>query len=395
MAMGDFGGWLKNWANGDNPQAGSQSTDSNGINGNWWKIWQAFLVLLNIPSLTIKSGIIGAAQLAAGVVDGVTMLLNGDNKLAVNLNMFYTETEVDDITEGIISALNAHKTSGDEHDYRYYGKSTVDSKDQAVVDLLNTHKASGDHDARYPSVSSFNSHVSNFDTHKTSGDHDARYVKLDGTNQSIDGTKDFTSGLNAKSGIPMVRLKGADDSILGLIAASAQYARRYMSLWISESSGQVAAITIVSEDIGNPTNNPGSVQVDRDVYAKGSKLATEEYVQTRVRSGSSYMTGQTDFLNNGSSGNTKIGSNTQVLAIPTGMRITKLSAAAIESDNDVLEYSSACNVQAGLVKLHVANSSGIPTFSIQDRNGGTIFSFAGTVPVNTGAAYTITITVSI
>lgn len=369
MAMGDFGGWLKNWANGDNPQAGSQSTDSNGINGNWWKIWQAFLVLLNIPSLTIKSGIIGAAQLAAGVVDGVTMLLNGDNKLAVNLNMFYTETEVDDITEGIISALNAHKTSGDEHDYRYYGKSAVDSKDQAVVDLLNTHKASGDHDARY--------------------------VKLDGTSQSIDGTKDFTSGVNAKAASPMFRLKSVDDTILGIIAASAQYARNYLSFWIRETSGPVEAITVVSADFGNPTLNPGSVQVDRDVYAKGSKLATEEYVQTRVRSGSSYMTGQTDFLNNGSSGNTKIGSNIQVLAIPSGMRITKLTAAAIESDNDVLEYSSACNVQAGLVKLHVANSDGLPTFSIQDRNGTTIFSFAGTVPVNTGAAYTITITVSI
>jgi hypothetical protein len=84
MAAQTIFNWILTWADGDTPGAGSQSADSSGTNGQFWKIGEKMDAIFSLPTSSLKSAIIGAAQLKTTVCDGVTVQLNGTtNKIEV------------------------------------------------------------------------------------------------------------------------------------------------------------------------------------------------------------------------------------------------------------------------------------------------------------------------
>jgi len=66
-------GWINTWADGDNPGAGSQSADSNGLNGDWWKIGEKMAHIFNLPATSLKDAIIGGRNLKTDTADGSTI----------------------------------------------------------------------------------------------------------------------------------------------------------------------------------------------------------------------------------------------------------------------------------------------------------------------------------
>ena len=84
MAAQTILNWLNTWAQGDNPGAGSQSEDSSGINGNFWKIAAKLNVIFSLPASILKNAIIGAPQLKTDVTDNATLTQDGStNKLKI------------------------------------------------------------------------------------------------------------------------------------------------------------------------------------------------------------------------------------------------------------------------------------------------------------------------
>jgi hypothetical protein len=149
----------------------------------------------------------------------------------------------------VSAALNTHKTSSD-HDSRYYTKSVVDSKDAAVqadVDAL-----------------------------------EAAAVKVTG-NQTIAGEKTLTDDLRVKKATPIIKVYGATETLRARIIGSESGADASIALQL-DGSTNVGAEEWANVLVAGKKDGILSVPA-RDVYAKGEKLASEKYVQERVKTG--------------------------------------------------------------------------------------------------------------
>ena len=82
MATQTIFGFVNTWTDGDAPMAGSQTADSSGINGNWWKLAEKMAALFELPATTLKSAIINGAQLKTTVFDAVTLEQDSSTKKA-------------------------------------------------------------------------------------------------------------------------------------------------------------------------------------------------------------------------------------------------------------------------------------------------------------------------
>ena len=69
---------LGTWLDNENPGAGAQNADSNGLNGNWIKLDNAFA---NInPDGSLKASVVDGVNLKSTCVDGSTIVQNGGTK---------------------------------------------------------------------------------------------------------------------------------------------------------------------------------------------------------------------------------------------------------------------------------------------------------------------------
>jgi hypothetical protein len=257
----------------------------------------------------------------------------------------------------VTTNLNTHKASGD-HDSRYYTEGEVDNK-------FAVHNASADHDGRY----------------YTEGESDARYTQLTG-DQSVDGVKTFVKKVVTK-GFEYECLD-TNGSPLARVRAGAITGTPFIKLEVYENGSYVPFLQCISE--------AGTVDIDRPVVVNGERLATEQYVVERVRSGSAYLHGQTANLSNGSGGYVLDGGTEKSFALPSGTRIQRISAWSPSGIIRLAEID--CDVSAELFKVYVQTTSNLTTIEIRDVvSGATLFS--GTAGKQQSGIIAVTLTISI
>jgi len=209
-----------------------------------------------------------------------------------------------------IAALIQHEGSGD-HDGRYYTQTLVDgiatqlsNAIAAANALLTTHKTSSDHDSRYYTQALVDGFVATLNglittangsltTHKASGDHDARYIlasalstliQTTGT-QTIGGSKTFTSSPTIKnSSGELIFTDGSDQPTMKLSAVGYGGGVVGVRIYVNSLSTGTAWVNVF-EATGSGTDSGKILLPARDVYAGANRLATELYVQARIRSG--------------------------------------------------------------------------------------------------------------
>jgi hypothetical protein len=152
----------------------------------------------------------------------------------------------------LTTSLNNHKTSSD-HDSRYYTESEVDVKDAAIqLQVTNL---------------------------------DAAAVKLSGA-QTVAGKKTLTDDLQVKKASPAIEIFNADESLKTRLYGYDSGSDRVITLQMEKTPGNYENLLMAKKGaalIDSP---------DRDVYAKGKKLATEEYVQDRLKTGNFVLNAQ-------------------------------------------------------------------------------------------------------
>jgi hypothetical protein len=84
MASQTIMNWLLTWADGDEPGAGSQSADSTGLNGQWWKIAEVLAGIFSLPSGALKASIIHGSNLNNDVVDMTSLTRDGSGAICIN-----------------------------------------------------------------------------------------------------------------------------------------------------------------------------------------------------------------------------------------------------------------------------------------------------------------------
>ena len=116
---------------------------------------------------------------------------------------------------------------------------------------------------------------------------DSAAVKLTGT-QTIAGEKTLTDNLKVKKATPIINIFGAAETLRARLLGSESGTDGSIALQIDHSAnaGSEEWHTILSASkkdliVAFP---------DRDVYSKGEKLATEQYVQERVKTGNFVLT---------------------------------------------------------------------------------------------------------
>lgn len=164
------------------------------------------------------------------------------------------DAELDGKVNTQAAALVSHKSSSD-HDGRYYTESEVDARDaeiQADVDAL-----------------------------------DSAAVKLSGA-QSVSGEKTLTDNLKIKKATPIINIFGSAETLRARLLGAESGADGIIALQIDHSAN------VGSEEwhtIFSASKKDLLVEFpDRDLYAKGEKLATEKYVQERVKTGNFVLT---------------------------------------------------------------------------------------------------------
>lgn len=258
-----------------------------------------------------------------------------------------------------VAALATHKTGGD-HDTRYYTEAEVDAIETGLANDIAAVEAA-------------------LDTHKSSGDHDARYQKLNSPVDVVVKKVAAAVELQKVDGTPVARFYGT---------TGPDGSQLYFQVWTGSVWSDVMYYLLGQTYVTFP---------NRDVYANGKKLATVDDVTNSIRSGSAYLHGQTDLIANASSGYTKVGTADQWFAIPQGKRITRIDVVPREADADVPGVLTASlNLDAQGVFVHIAGNGGAFIVSIKDRTLTTLWSatYAGS-PVNTGAVYAVTLTLSV
>jgi hypothetical protein len=195
---------------------------------------------------------------------------------------------------------------------------------EATADIA-AHVAAGntDHDGRY-------SKITDLTTHKSASDHDSRYytetevdamaVKLTG-DQNVDGAKTFLDPPVVKHATASVEFEDASGNetgrILSVVANTTDRLTR-LQAWKPSAGAYVDVIRGYAED--------GSADSDLDLYEHGKRLATQEYVQSRVRSGFFYIPLQR-YIASGTAATTYAvqdkDSQTLVVQIPNGAVLKK------------------------------------------------------------------------
>jgi hypothetical protein len=181
------------------------------------------------------------------LVPGTDTPNQGRNKWNTN------DTNLNAELGAVSAALTAHKTSAD-HDGRYSTEDEVDAKDAVIQTNLNNHKASADHDGSY--------------------------VKKAGA-ETIAGAKTFSESVKI--------VKATNTADCDITANTAQVRVRANAY----TDYKALSIELNKNTIADPSwdfvlfaaSNDERLICSRDVYAKGKKLATEEYVQDRVKTG--------------------------------------------------------------------------------------------------------------
>jgi hypothetical protein len=247
-------------------------------------------------------------------------------------------------------------------------------EDAITTDAANlvTHKASADHDGRY----------------YTEGEADtllAATVKLTGA-QTVAGVKTFTDDPIVKKVSPSIELQHSDASKLV----------RLGGVYTPETQLQLQAwVAGAWRTLLNYLEGSGYVDFPNDdLYSKSKKLATEEYVQARLRSGSRVLTGQTASLALGAgAAYTQINGVDQLLAVPVGTEITWVNAYS--EGGAIKTIGSAVNVaNEPAIKIRVtasANSGATAIVSIHRVNGDSLASVQGGQGMNGIFAVSLTL----
>src|SRR3972149_5881045 len=135
-----------------------------------------------------------------------------------------------------------------------------------------------------------NTTASNLTTHKSSADHDGRYytegetdallaatVKLTGA-QTVAGVKTLTDDPIVKKASPAIELQHSDASkLVRLGGAYTPETQLQLQAWVAGAWRTLLNYLEGSGYVDFPND---------DLYTKTKKVATEEYVQARLRSGS-------------------------------------------------------------------------------------------------------------
>lgn len=167
------------------------------------------------------------------------------------------DTLINDQLENLQTDFDGHRTSSD-HDGRYNTKDEVDAKDAVIQTNLNNHKASADHDAAY--------------------------VKKTGA-ETIDGEKTFSGNV-----------KISKNNTTALLTLESLGTARNQGRIVHENYGNYHAMMLSLnkstpespnwEEVFWAASNDDKIKFqNRDVFARNKKLATEEYVQDRVKTG--------------------------------------------------------------------------------------------------------------
>ena len=250
----------------------------------------------------------------------------------------------------------------------------TDLQAQITADAANltTHKASTDHNGLY----------------YTEGETDALIattVKLTGA-QVVAGPKTFTDDPIVKKTSPAIELQHSDASKLV----------RLGGVYTPETQLQLQAwVAGAWRTLLNYLEGSGYVDFPNDdLYAKTKKVATEEYVQARLRSGSRVMTGQTASLALGAgAAYTQINGVDQLLAVPVGTEITWINAYS--EGGTIKTIGSAVNVaNEPAIKIRVtasANSGATALVSIHRPNGDSLASVQGGQGMNGIFAVSLTL----
>jgi|GEM_PF-5669355 len=163
-------------------------------------------------------------------------------------------------------ALEAQQAAhvGEGHPSLYYTKTEIDTQQAAQDAALTAHKTSGDHDTRYALLSAL-----------------LDMVKLT-TDQIIDGIKTFLKTIIIKSDTAAIELQKGDGTPKGRFSYDSN--SDAISLDVRQQ-GSWQSLLRTSPNASH-VNFP-----NHEVRSKGKTLATEEYVQARVKSGT--ITGAT------------------------------------------------------------------------------------------------------
>lgn len=157
-------------------------------------------------------------------------------------------------------ALEAQQAAhvGEGHPSLYYTKTEIDTQQAAQDAALTAHKTSGDHDTRYALLSAL-----------------LDMVKLT-TDQIIDGIKTFLKTIIIKSDTAAIELQKGDGTPKGRFSYDSN--SDAISLDVRQQ-GSWQSLLRTSPNASH-VNFP-----NHEVRSKGKTLATEEYVQARVKSG--------------------------------------------------------------------------------------------------------------
>ncbi len=169
------------------------------------------------------------------------------------------------------------------------GRDKWNTNDTELEAALETHKESGDHDGQYYTKLEINDalQVERDRITATESDVDTldgEVVKTAGA-QEVAGEKTFTSNLKISKVYPQLILEDATKENRVIIQSGGENAdgvdTRNVTMYINKGTFEAPNyIAVLSFQV-----NTDRVHFPSDVYAKLKKLATEEYVQTLVRSG--------------------------------------------------------------------------------------------------------------
>ncbi len=183
--------------------------------------------------------------------------------------------------------------------------------------------------------------------------------------QIIDGIKTFLRDLIVQKLVPSVELQHSDGTKLARFAASSAPNAVYLSVW---DTG--AWRNILSYVLGDKFDVPAD-----DIYTKGKKVATQEYVDARLKSGLAFLSGQTASLTAGIQGYTQVNSIDQVFAIPAGSRITRIS---VRKNDDTVPTDTTCSVTATSCKISITPGGAVDgVVAITSASGVVLFTSAG------------------
>lgn len=158
-----------------------------------------------------------------------------------------------------------------------------------VANELNTHTAAAaphtGHETQVGAQAKADVVQSNLDTHKASADHDAAYVKKTGA-ETVAGEKTFSDNvkISKSNSTALLTLDSVNNSNRRQVQVAHYNYTDFHALLLQLNKNTPESPNW--EEILWAASNDKKVSFpNRDVYSNGKKLATEEYVQDRVKTG--------------------------------------------------------------------------------------------------------------